>query len=181
MLCICTFKLVDISVFRSFTTAIIIPVYSSVGTGAYNRSSALQKYCNYAWLQSNLEFNRWKVMWLAMRTVTPQVVPGPSTANCVAVDDPPGPTMAAMDGLLCCSGPPTANQFMMEINRGWQHHWITTPCMGICYNSGSRMSDLGSGSMCRLVKLNKILMLIFWVYTTQAVHTSVHGFSNLLL
>ena len=40
-------------------------------------------------------------------TVTPQLVPrhnwspGPSAANYVAVDGPPGPNMAAMDGLLC--------------------------------------------------------------------------------
>ena len=27
--------------------------------------------------------------------------PGPSTANCVAIDGPPGPSMAAMDAPLC--------------------------------------------------------------------------------
>ena len=45
---------------------------------------------------------------------------------------------------FAASGSLAENQFMVEINRGWQHHLITTPCMGICCNSGSRMSDLGS-------------------------------------
>ena len=40
--------------------------------------------------------------------------------------------------------PLAENQLMVEINCGWQHHLITIPCMGICCNSGSRMSDLGS-------------------------------------
>ena len=32
--------------------------------------------------------------------------PRPSTANYVAVDGPPGPSMAAMDGPLCCKWSP---------------------------------------------------------------------------
>ena len=33
----------------------------------------------------------------------PQLVPpGPSMADFVSIDGPPGPTMAAMDGPLCC-------------------------------------------------------------------------------
>ena len=46
---------------------------------------------------------RYKQLW----SVTLQVVPrhnwspGPSMANFVAIDGPPGPTMAAMDSLLC--------------------------------------------------------------------------------
>ena len=60
---------------------------------------------------------------------------GPFTANCVAVDGPPGPTMVAMEGLLCRKWSPGENQLMVEINRGWQHLLITTPCMGVCCNS----------------------------------------------
>ena len=52
--------------------------------------------------------------------VTPQLVPRhnrsprPSAANYVAVDGPPGPSMAAMDGPLCRSGPPLANRLKVD-------------------------------------------------------------------
>ena len=42
------------------------------------------------------------------------------------------------------------DQLMVEIYRGshyWQQHLITTPWIGICCNSGSRMSNLGSDSV----------------------------------
>ena len=44
----------------------------------------------------------WPLVWYVTLQVVPwhNWSPGPSTANVVAVDDPPGPTMAAMDGPL---------------------------------------------------------------------------------
>ena len=42
------------------------------------------------------------------------------------------------------------DQLMVEIYRGshyWQQHLITTPWIGICCNSGSRMSNQGSDSV----------------------------------
>ena len=52
--------------------------------------------------------------------VTPQLVsrhnwsPGPSVANYVAVDGPPKPSMAAMDGPLCRKWSPTTNQHKVD-------------------------------------------------------------------
>ena len=74
-------------------------------------------------------------------------LPGPSTANCVAADDPPDQLWLPWMVRFAASGPPAENQLMVEINRGWQHHLITTPCMGICCNVGLLMSDLGSDSV----------------------------------
>ena len=56
--------------------------------------------------------------------------------------------MATMDGLLCSKWSPAENQLIAEINCGWQHHLMITPCMGVCCNRGSQMSDLGSDSVC---------------------------------
>ena len=101
------------------------------------------------------------------RTVTLQVVPattgppGPSMANCVIVDGPLDQLWLPWMVRFATSGSPAENQLIVEINCGWQHHLITTPCMSACYNSGLQMSDLGSDSICRLVKLDTILMLIF--------------------
>ena len=48
-------------------------------------------------------------------------LPGPSTANCVAVDGSPGPTMAAMDGPLCCKSPGRKPAY------GGNKSWLATP------------------------------------------------------
>ena len=48
--------------------------------------------------------------------------PGPSTANCVAVDGPPGPTIAAMDGPLCRKWSPGRKPA-----HGGDKSWLATP------------------------------------------------------
>ena len=67
-----------------------------------------------AWIETGLVRNEscvfedhkvyfYKPIVLSRRSWSPpQLVPGPSAANYVAVDGPPGPIMAAMDGPLCC-------------------------------------------------------------------------------
>ena len=40
--------------------------------------------------------------------------PRPSVVNYVAVDGLPGPSMAAMDGLLCCKWSPTTNRLKVD-------------------------------------------------------------------
>ena len=60
-----------------------------------------------------------------VRSVTPQLVSshnwsgGPSAANYVAIDGPPGPSMAAMDGPLCRKWSPTSKQAQGGENRFW--------------------------------------------------------------
>ena len=44
-------------------------------------------------------------------------------ANCVAVDGPPGPTMAAMDGPLCRKWSPGRKPA-----HGGDKSWLPTPC-----------------------------------------------------
>ena len=40
-------------------------------------------------------------------------------ANCVAIDGPPGPSMAAMDGPLCRKWSPTSKPAQGGQNYGW--------------------------------------------------------------
>ena len=51
-----------------------------------------------------------KFCGLSRRSWSPATTgpPGPSAANYVAVDDPPGPSMAAMDGPLCRKWSPSS-------------------------------------------------------------------------
>ena len=66
--------------------------------------------------------------------------PGPSTANCVAVDGPPDQLWLPWMIRFAASGPPAENQLMVKINLGWQHYLITKPCaVGVCCNSGSQI------------------------------------------
>ena len=61
-------------------------------------------------------WNRNHISTQTARSVTPQMVPchnwslGPSAANYVAVDGPPGPSIAAMDGPLCRKCSPVASR-----------------------------------------------------------------------
>ena len=82
-------------------------------------------------------------MGLSHRSWSPATTgpPGPSAANYVAVDDPPGPSMAAMDGPLCRKWSPTikplkVNKTVAGIPKEQGDCLVKAPCTFVAIVNG---------------------------------------------